>query len=107
MPKLPFKFHLHLHKNGKLFGWGVSPNADWKVLFTVFLILTVSVFALGVYMFIAIANGDIFLVEKPATTTERSLDSEKIKKTVLYYETRAKKLEEIKSSNNRIVDPSL
>ncbi len=107
MPKLPFKLHLHLHKNGKLFGWGVSPNADWKVLFTIFLALTISVFALGVYMFIAIANGNIFLVDKPSTIEEKKLDAESIEKTVLFYEARVKKLQEIKSGSNSVIDPSI
>jgi len=105
MPKLTFK--IHLHKNGKLFGWGVSPNADWKILFTVFSILIIGVFVLGIYIFLAIANGDIFLVDKALTTIDKKFDAESIKKTVIFYDARAKKLQEIKNSGNSISDPSL
>ena len=106
MPKIKIK-GINLYKNGRLFGFGVSPNDDWKILFTIFLILIMAVSLLGVYMFIAIANGDIFLVDQTPAPIIEKLNITQLQKTILYYDTRAKNLEVIKVNNNQVIDPSL
>ena len=106
MAKINFKIS-HLYKNGRLFGFGVSPNADWKILFNIFLILILLVSFLGIYMFVGVANGDIFVVDKSPVVEAKNLDTNILQSTISYYESRAAKLEALKTNKNLLVDPSI
>ncbi|KND48498.1 MAG: hypothetical protein AB200_02095 [Parcubacteria bacterium C7867-005] len=99
--------NLHLHKNGKLFGFGVSPNADWKAIFVGLILLTFLMAVLGVYMFVKISQGGIFMADKKEPEIQSTLDLITLKKTVRYYENRAKIFEEIKKTKDSTVDPTL
>ncbi|MDB5266810.1 MAG: hypothetical protein JWN89_625 [Parcubacteria group bacterium] len=98
---------LKLHKNGRLFGFGTSPNADWKVIFIIFVLLFVIASALCIDLFIKVNNGEIFVVKEKTSTPVPTLNTALLDKTVTYYRDRAKTLEDIKANRDATVDPSL
>lgn len=106
MQKLNIK-GLKLHKNGRLFGFGVSPNADWKVLFSLFVLLFILISGVSFYMFVKIDKGEIFVVEKQSAVGSRILDTNLLKQTIEYYRERSTRLEEIKANKDATLDPSL
>lgn len=98
---------IHVHKNGKLFGFGVSPSDDWRVIFVVMLSLAIFVVLFGMYMFIKIEQGDIFVVQKEVSETDHTLNQNLLIKTIQFYQDRAMKFEAIKANKEEIVDPSI
>ena len=93
--------------NGRLFGLGSSPEADWKIIFISALILAVSVIALSVFIFIKIDKGEIFVVERSLDQGEKTLDIFLLKETVSYYQGKAREFDRIKSLVVPAKDPSL
>ncbi|MDP3874894.1 MAG: hypothetical protein Q8Q22_00015 [bacterium] len=93
--------------NGRLFGFGTSPETDWKIIFILTTILAVFVVALSVFMFIKINRGEIFVVERSTEQEGVSLDTPLLRKTVLYYQNKAIEFERIKSTVTPATDPSL
>lgn len=87
--------------------WGRSPEDDWKIIFSITTILVFCSIALSAFIFMKIDKGEIFLVEKTDENTEKSLDFEKLKQAVSYYENKALEFERIKNSQPTGVDPSL
>ena len=98
---------LHWKTNGRLFGFGLNPEADWKIIFISTSILVVLAILLSVFMFIKIDNGEIFLVKRPAEEGEKTLDISLLRETVSYYQNKALEFERIKSLKIPAVDPSL
>ncbi len=98
--------HISLRKGGKLFGFGTSPEADWKIIFSAGLFLAVCMIIFNAYIFIKIDKGDIFTVDA-LEGGERTLDVRKLEEVVNYYEDRESKYEEIKSSGTSVPDPSI
>ncbi len=92
--------------NGRLFGFGTSPEADWKIIFISTTILAVFVIALSVFMFIKIDRGGIFVVERSAEEREMTLDASLLRETVLYYQNKALEFKRIKSAITPATDPS-
>ncbi|MDO8728918.1 MAG: hypothetical protein Q7K26_03410 [bacterium] len=93
--------------NGRLFGFGTSPDADWKIIFISTTILIAFVVVFSVFMFIKINKGGIFVVENPVEQEQQVLDTSLLKETVLYYQNKALEFERIKSSVIPATDPSL
>ncbi len=98
---------IHLHKNGRLFGFGVSPNADWKVLFVCMILLLIIVSSLGTYLFVKINNGSLFTVKTQTQSVAPKINTDQLRRTLQYYDERAKTLEDIKKNKVSIPDPSL
>ncbi|MES2214063.1 MAG: hypothetical protein V4465_01560 [Patescibacteria group bacterium] len=98
---------LKLHKNGRLFGFGTSPKADWKVIFIVFILLFILLTAVCVDLFIKVNKGEIFVVQRGVAAPVPTLNTALLDKTVMYYEDRAKTLEDIQANRDATVDPSL
>lgn len=92
--------------NGRLFGFGTSPDADWKIIFISTTILATLVIALSIFMFIKINKGGIFAVEKLVEQEEKVFDVSLLKETVLYYQNKALEFERIKQSVVPATDPS-
>ncbi|MDP2720347.1 MAG: hypothetical protein Q8O75_00025, partial [bacterium] len=84
--------------NGRLFGFGTSPETDWKIIFILTTIFAVFVVALSVFMFIKINRGEIFVVKRSVEQEEKVLDASLLRETVLYYQNKALEFEKIKSS---------
>ena len=104
--KSPIKI-LHWKIEGKLFGFGTSPEADWKIIFTSTLILTVLAVGLSVYIFLKIDKGEIFVVEKQDEQSEKTLDVSLLQETVSYYKNKEIEFNRIKNLVAPSVDPSL
>ncbi|MDO8569627.1 MAG: hypothetical protein Q7R89_02530 [bacterium] len=83
---------------GRLFGFGTSAEADWKIIFISTTILTILVVALSVFMFIKIYKGEIFVIERSAEQEKKVLDTSLLKETILYYQNKALEFKRIKSS---------
>ena len=98
---------LHWKIGGRLFGFGTSPETDWKIILVSTLILSVSIIVLSVFIFIKIDKGEIFVVDKPTGEGKENLDTFLLKETVSYYEAKALKFERIKGLVVPAVDPSL
>lgn len=105
-PLSPFK-KLNWKTNGRLFGFGTSPECDWKIIFISTIILVALVGVLSVYIFMKIDRGEIFVVEKSDEPSEKSLDVSLLKETVLYYKNKALEFKRIKSLVVPSTDSSL
>src|SRR3989344_5765629 len=86
---------LNWKTNGKLFGFGTSPEADWKIIFISTVALALLVIIISAFIFIKIDKG------------EKTLDISLLKKTVSYYQGKAVEFERIKRASTPAVDPSL
>ena len=93
--------------NGRLFGFGTSSEADWKIIFISTVVLAVLVIVLSVFIFIKINKGEIFVVKKSAEPEKKALNLSLLRETVSYYENKALEFERIKSVKIEAVDPSL
>ena len=94
--------------NGSLFGFGTSPNYDWKIIFTITVILIVLVTTLNVFMFLKSQKGELSTSEQTAQGEDLALDLEKVRELNSYYKTKALEFNRIKRGGTvRIVDPSL
>lgn len=98
---------LNWETNGKLFGFGTSPEADWKIIFISTVVLALSVIILSAFIFIKIDKGEIFVVEQSDEQGEKTLDISLLKETVSYYEGKAVEFERIRRGSTPAVDPSL
>lgn len=93
--------------NGRLFGFGTSPEADWKIIFMSTIILVVLVIFSSAFMFIIVSKGETLVVGESSVQDAKSLDTALLKETVLYYQNKALEFERIKSLVVPSVDPSL
>jgi hypothetical protein len=93
--------------SGRIFGFGTSPAADWKIIFVSTLLLAVSVIALSTFIFIKIDKGEIFVVEKSTEEKGKTLNIPLLKEIVTYYQGKAREFERIKGLVVPAVDPSL
>lgn len=100
---------INFKKNGRLFGFGSSPEADWKIIFTLFSAIAIIGIALNVFIFLKIDKGEIFAVEDPASGEGRMVDYEKLKSAVDYYQEKERNFRAIQSnaSTTVISDPSI
>lgn len=90
-----------------LFGFGTSPEADWKVIFISSAVLAISFVSFSVYIFIKIDKGEIFVPEEPVGQEENIFDSALLTETVSYYQGKALEFTEMKQEGIPAVDPSL
>ena len=94
--------------DGPLFGFGTSPQADWRVIFFTSVGVAVLVSIINIAMFIGIDRGEIFVTQNPQTEGNKTLDIEKLKSTNRFYQNKATEFEKIKSgTRTSLVDPSI
>ena len=93
--------------NSWLFGFGTSPEADWRIILISAMILVVLIITLSVFIFIKIDKGEIFVVERLAEQSEKTLNLSLLKETVSYYEAKDLELGKIKNATTVATDPSL
>ena len=103
----PSMSKLNWKVNGRLFGFGTSPDADWKIIFITTTMLSIFVIISSVILFVKVDTGGIFIVEKSTEQEAVVLDISLLKETVLYYQNKALEFERIKDSVVPIPDPSL
>lgn len=94
-------------KNGRLIGFGTSPETDWKIIFNTTIVLSVLVIVLNIFIFIKIDKGEIFATEKTLNEQEQALNLVLLNETISYYKDKAIEFERIKNSKQLVADPSL
>lgn len=95
------------HADGHLFGFGLSPEADWKVIFVSTVTLIVIVSMLNIFMFLRVDRGGLSR-EEALESEVPSLDLESLKGAVNYYQNKSKEFERIRNGTvTVVVDPSL
>ncbi|MEK7461624.1 MAG: hypothetical protein AAB586_00950 [Patescibacteria group bacterium] len=92
--------------NGRIFGFGTSPEADWKIIFVSSVMFMVLIIAFSIFMFREINRGSIFVTETPVIQEEQIIDTSLLKETVLYYQNKALEFKKLKSSAPSGTDPS-
>ncbi len=97
----------HLKLNWHFFHWGRSPERDWKIIFTFMTLLLFCSIVFSTFIFIKIDKGEIFLVEQPNEEQNLTVNLEKLKDTISYYNSKALEFGKIKNSKPQYVDPSL
>jgi hypothetical protein len=97
----------NMRSSGRLFSFGTSPEADWKVIFVSALILGVLIILLSVFIFIKIDKGEIFVVKQSTNENSKTLDITLLKETVSHYQSKAREFEQLKNTVIPAVDPSL
>ncbi len=94
--------------DGSPFGFGTSPQADWKIIFLGTAALSLIAIAFSTYMFIQIDKGEIFIVERSPIENVQTLNNKKLQETVDYYRGKAEDFELYSNSTTTsVVDPSL
>jgi len=94
------------NKDGKTFGWGESPDADWKVILLSTVVVLILAASWSFYFYTKTENGVV--AEGEGVVIEaKTLDIEVLKSTSVYYQNKALEFEKIKSgSSTPVVDPS-
>lgn len=90
--------------HGRILGWGSGPDADWRVMFSSFLILALVASILGGLLFYHVWNanfGTDFGGE-----TESPLDKNLLKRTVNSYKAKQEAFDTLKTSKEMTPDPS-
>lgn len=85
-----------------------EPSADkyWSIILSVSLVLVLSAFTFGAFLFLEVRKGlDNVVVEDKGQLS--LIAPERINKALLYFSARAEKSQEILSLSSPIVDPSL
>lgn len=99
--KLDWKFNIR----SLGFGFGTGPEADWKIIFIATSVLALLIIALSIFMFIKIDKREIFVSDKSSEPSQRTLDTARLKETILYYQNKALEFERIKNSATLITTP--
>lgn len=97
----------HITTQGRLFGFGTSPEADWKIIFSFGTILVLVVIFLSVYLFLVSDNWKSPGAGNPYSQEGGVLNADLLRETVLYYENKALDFERIKLEKVEIPDPSI
>jgi len=101
--KIKKYFNRHKNFNPKI----INPNKHWTIILFSFFILTLSLIVFSLYLLIQIKNDNFLQKDQPKNSNQNSMDEELFNRVVKYFENKAQKTEEIKSSAVSIHDPSL
>ena len=89
--------------HGNFFGWGSSPDADWRVMFSIFLILICGVGVVALSTFSRMKSG----VADNGSSENRPIDRELLHKTAAFYEAQKLNFAKYQSLPETTPDPSL
>ena len=87
--------------------FGPDPERDWRNIFLSTCIVSLFFVLAGVYIFIKIDKGEIFLVDPGDVSGEALLNTNLLSETVRYYEGKEVKFLEIQNTRPTYPDPSL
>jgi len=94
--------------DGKIFGFGTSSEADWKIIFISAIILVALVIAFSIFMFRQTNQTDIFMPDDLGVPEGQILDTSVLRETILYYQNKESEFGRIKNSTVQVpADPSL
>lgn len=96
----------NVKRNGRLFGFGTSPEADWKIILITTVLFTIATVSFSAYMFIEIHRGEFFQPDSQTSISTRPLDQELLEKVLAEHESREARLLEITANKEIIPDPS-
>ncbi len=109
---MKFNFSKFFKKKGKKFGKPkktglLDPIGAWRIIIIVFLSAEIILIALHVYFFHLLRADPGAFAGVGETAVALKIDQKKLTETLSIYETRAGKVEEIKTTKPNISDPSL
>ncbi|MDO8565295.1 MAG: hypothetical protein Q7R67_01590 [bacterium] len=85
-----------------------GPEKDWKIIFMSAIFLTLLSIVVNLLIFIKVDKGEIFVVEAPGQSGERTLNPETLRETVRYYQAKAEEFQTLQSAPaTGLVDPSI
>ncbi|MFA6999616.1 MAG: hypothetical protein WC241_00695 [Candidatus Paceibacterota bacterium] len=85
----------------------INPHKHWMVLLYIFLISILILISISLYLLYEIKNEQIFQVTIEKDNTQTLLKEDLLKKTTETYNTKAKRLIEMKNNFSSYNDPSL
>lgn len=87
--------------------FGHGPEADWKLILVSTIVLVVFVSICNLVIFLRI-NREVLVVENGVGETEATLDLNRLKSTLRYYQNKEVEFEKIKAGAvPSVIDPSL
>ncbi len=90
------------------FGWGTSPDADWKIILISTFLLIVLMSVWSFFKFIRINDGAVFDLGNESEEVEPLFNLDNLQETVSYYKSKNLEFEKIgKDSSSSVVDPSI
>lgn len=107
MPKINLTFKKFSLMRGSFLGWGRSAHRDWKIILSGFIVAIIFSLFFSFLVFKQISNAKVSVTGQNETVQSGVIDTELLKKIILYYEDQAKKFEKIKSMKSTLVDPSI
>ena len=85
--------------------FGRDARADWKMLCFAFLILTVCMVGVSVFVYAKINKGELFLVDKKTTVSLKMFDTFKLEQTISYFSDKKKRFESLQEKGISTFDP--
>jgi hypothetical protein len=80
---------------------------DWQLLLTSFLVITAIIFAVHLYLFMTVNNGDLLSATQPPQMSPQAFDQSRLTATISFFEVKAARARALASSTPLLVDPSL
>lgn len=87
--------------------FGKNPSRDWRIVFSVFIVVLICLSVFSAYLFYATYRGDIFKIAQIDTVVLESLSRDSLDKVVSLFETKKDKLRTLERVAPAIADPSL
>lgn len=106
----PFNRKIDLKRDGRTFGWGASPDSDWKVIFITTMTLALLVGAWDALTYFKVRSGDLAAGVASGESENATLNKESLKRAVEYYQAKEIEFEKLKrgsATTTTATDPSL
>lgn len=97
---------INIKGDGHPFGFGLSPEADWRVILVATIILAAIVSAFNVFLFMGVNDGEALTLDDEDSSASKSLNINELKTTASYYAEKAAQFEKIKAGADAGADPS-
>ncbi len=99
---------INLKTGGRLFGFGTSPQLDWKIIFISAAVFTIIGIFLNVFIFIKIDKGEIFVADAPTGEGRNTLDIKELNSTLEYYQNKERAFQNyLDATSTAQTDPSI
>ena len=86
--------------------FGRNPRRDWRFVIGGFLVVSVCFIALASVLYVRVSRGEIFLSDKETAITPQTIDRERLRKAVEFFEAKRQKFETARRNPLRLPDPS-
>lgn len=86
---------------------GIRPGTDWKVIVSVFFMLSLVAAGVNSFIYIQVKNNAWWKVDETNTVYQVKINQKGLKDTISRFEERNKKLQSFKASTGFLNDPSL